>query len=186
VVAEWVELRTAEIGFLQLPVEGNLFRVREVIREPFVVVVPSAHPLAERQRVRLGELAREPFVFYKGRVRSVALDACRMAGFSPRVVCETGELETVRALVRAGLGIALLPQLAVQEPAAGFRTLRLQGRRLERRLGLIGRRDAKWSAAAQAFVDCMDTVPLTGRPHPHKVLANVVGESRPSRGGSGR
>lgn len=186
VVAEWVELRTAEIGFLQLPVEGNLFRVREVIREPFVVVVPSGHPLAERQQVRLGELAREAFVFYKGRVKSVALDACRLAGFSPRVVCETGELETVRALVRAGLGIALLPQLAVQEPDAGLRTLKLQGRRLERRLGLIGRQDAKWSAAAKAFVDCMDTVLRTGRPHPDKALPDVVGEKPPGRGGSGK
>ncbi len=150
-VAEWVDSGRAELGFLQLPVSGDSFEIEELVTESFVVLAPAAHVLAGRRSVRLAELAMESFVFYKGRARDTALAACRTAGFEPRVVCESGELETVRSLVSAGLGLAIIPQLGAVHLAKGLTTVLLREPRVERKLGMIGRRNHEWSAAARAF-----------------------------------
>jgi DNA-binding transcriptional LysR family regulator len=151
-VAELVESGRAELGLLQLPVNGEVFDVRELACEPFVLLVGAEHPVARQKTIRLAALAGEPFIFYKGRARDTVLSACREAGFEPRVACESGELETVRALVAAGLGVALLPRLAVTAGRPAIRVLELRDPRVERTLGWIRRRGHPLSRAASAFV----------------------------------
>jgi hypothetical protein len=99
---------------VQLPAPGDAFQVTPLRDESFVLLVPKKHPLARRRLPKLAELGKEAFVFYKGRARDVAQAACRAAGFEPRTACESGELETIRSLVAADLGIALLPELAAR------------------------------------------------------------------------
>jgi DNA-binding transcriptional LysR family regulator len=150
-VAELVESGRAELGLLQLPVNGEVFDVRELAREPFVLLASATHPVARQKTVRLASLAAEPFVFYKGRARDTALSACREAGFEPRVACESGELETVRALVAAGLGVAIVPRLAARTAPTELVELPLRDPRVERSLGLISAHGHPWSGAAKAF-----------------------------------
>ena len=151
-VAELVELGRAELGFLQLPVKsGKLLETRELVKEPFVVLVPSGHALARQKSVPLAQCAQEPFVFYKGRAGDTAFAACRMAGFEPRVGCESSELATIRSLVDVGLGLAIVPKLAARELPQGVVALTLREPRLERKLGLIYRCGHEWSPAATKF-----------------------------------
>ena len=154
-VAELVESGRAELGVLQLPVSKELFDVHELVTEAFVVLASSRHSIARQKSIRLAQLASESFVFYKGRARDTALAACRTAGFEPRIACESGELETVRALVGAGLGLAIVPELAARTPQKGVVVVRLREPRVERTLGLITRRGHAWSAAARAFVELL-------------------------------
>ncbi len=156
-VAELVESGRAELGFLQLPVSKELYDVRDLVTEAFVALVSTKHPIARQKSIRLAQLAAESFVFYKGRARDTALAACRAAGFEPRIACESGELETVRALVGAGLGLAIVPELAARTPQKGLTVVRLREPRVERTLGLIARRGHPWSAAARAFVALLGT-----------------------------
>jgi LysR family hydrogen peroxide-inducible transcriptional activator len=159
-VAELVESGAVELGFLQLPVNRTTFDLQELFTEPFVVLVPPQHPLAGRRAVRLAQLAGEPFISYKGKARNVALEACRNAGFEPRIACESGELETVRALVQANLGVAILPRMALSQHTNKATVLQLREPALERKLGLVTRRNHLWSAAAKALVTMFD---LSGR-----------------------
>lgn len=151
-VAEWVESGRVEFGLVQWPLARGSFVQKPVLKEPFVVLVGGGHRLAKAGRVALKDLSGEGFVFYKGRAREVVLSACRAAGFEPRVACESGELETVRSLVAAGLGIAILPGLAVSELRRGERVLALSGKGLSRQVVLIQRPGQPLSAAAEAFV----------------------------------
>jgi DNA-binding transcriptional LysR family regulator len=84
---------------------------RRLLIEPLRLVVPPRHPLARRKRIRLAEVAGEPFIMlregYALRVMTERL--CAEAGFAPRIAFEGEEVETLRALVAAGLGVALLP-----------------------------------------------------------------------------
>lgn len=148
-VAELVATGVAEIGFLQLPADRDRFQVRELFTEDFLVLLPAGHELADRPRLTLKELRRQSFVLYKGRAREVVLRACEAAGFTPRVACESGELDTVRELVAARLGIAVLPHLAVDPGQTGVRMIPLGGPRLRRRIGWIARRRSELSAAAR-------------------------------------
>lgn len=91
--------------------------------ERLVAVLPEAHPLAGRARIRLAELASETFVVHPSTERSSmhrhVVEACREAGFTPHPLVEVGETATVAVFVAAGTGVALVP-----EPV---RSLRLDG-----------------------------------------------------------
>lgn len=82
------------------------------------LVVPEDHRLAGRKRIRLAEAAEETFVTLEPGygLRRITDDLCAEAGFTPRVAFEGEEAETLRGLVAAGLGVALLPPPAVARP----------------------------------------------------------------------
>lgn len=84
---------------------------QSLLVEPLRLAVPARHRLAQRKRVRLAEVADEPFVLFREGygLRTLTELLCREAGFTPRVAFEGEEVATLRALVAAGLGVALLP-----------------------------------------------------------------------------
>ena len=86
-------------------------RWRRLVTEPLRLAVPARHRLAGRKRARLAEVADEPFILLPEGygLRTLTERLCRDVGFIPRVAFEGGEIETLRALVAAGLGVALLP-----------------------------------------------------------------------------
>lgn len=80
--------------------------------EPLVVALPTGHP-ASPGPVALSTLAEEPFVGYLSQASAMAstvAEACRAAGFSPRIRTEVRETATLVAFVASGLGVALVPQ----------------------------------------------------------------------------
>lgn len=117
----------ADIGIIRLPVAAPTLHVEPLLaaEEERVLVVAMGHRLARRASVALAELADEPFLI-GDRAQGPALydaviEACHAAGFTPRVVCDGARYETLLRLVAAGLGVALMPRLAVglaQRPVA--------------------------------------------------------------------
>ena len=85
---------------------------REIAREPAVLAVHAAHPLAALDTVAMGELRDEPFICltHDSRLRHVLEAACAQAGFAPRIVAETTDLAVMVMLVAEGVGVALLPR----------------------------------------------------------------------------
>ncbi|MGV9994736.1 LysR family transcriptional regulator [Streptomyces sp. NPDC003374] len=84
---------------------------RRLLVEPLWLAVPTQHRLAGRGRVRLAEVAEEPFILLKPGygLRSVTETLCHEAGFTPHVGFEGEEVHTLRGLVAAGLGVSLIP-----------------------------------------------------------------------------
>ncbi|MER6692832.1 LysR family transcriptional regulator [Streptomyces minutiscleroticus] len=84
---------------------------RRILVEPLWLAVPTRHRMAQRRRVRLAEVAEEPFIVLKPGygLRNVTETLCHQAGFSPLVGFEGEEVETLRGLVAAGLGVSLIP-----------------------------------------------------------------------------
>jgi len=150
-IAQWVESARVEFGIVQLPISTGRFDMDLLFTEPFVLLVPENHPVALAAGVSLAALAAEPFIFYKGQARDTAQAACRAAGFEPRIACESSELETVRSLVAAGLGIAILPQLATSQPSAGSVAVPLTGDRIERQVAILRRSGHPVSPGASVF-----------------------------------
>ncbi|OKK21230.1 LysR family transcriptional regulator [Streptomyces sp. CB00455] len=100
-----------------LPVAPGLV-ARRLDEQRLRLVVPDDHRLASRKRIRLAEAAEETFVTLEPGygLRRITDDLCAEAGFTPRVAFEGEEAETLRGLVAAGLGVALLPPPAVARP----------------------------------------------------------------------
>ncbi|HEY0171929.1 MAG TPA: LysR substrate-binding domain-containing protein [Pyrinomonadaceae bacterium] len=113
-----------DVGFVrEAVVQGSDLVCEPILREEFVAVLPPSHSLAEREQLPLGDMAGEPFVHFPRAVAPALYDqiadACRRAGFRPRVVQEAQEWLTILGLVEAGLGVSLVP--------ASFRRLRWGG-----------------------------------------------------------
>jgi DNA-binding transcriptional LysR family regulator len=85
---------------------------RVVAEDSLVVALPARHRLARRKRVRLEELADEPFVFYSRPSGPAVYDTivgfCRAAGFTPRIEQDATGVQTIVSLVASGLGVSLL------------------------------------------------------------------------------
>lgn len=115
------------------------------------LVVPEDHRLARRRRVRLAEAAEEAFVTLEPGygLRHITDDLCARAGFRPRVAFEGEEAETLRGLVAAGLGVALLPPPAFPRP--GVVELTVASPRAAREIGLVWRAGQVDTAPVAAF-----------------------------------
>jgi DNA-binding transcriptional LysR family regulator len=88
--------------------------------DPYRVVLPPVHPLARRRTLRLADLAAERFTAPPGggfHPYRVLLDRlCTDAGFEPHIAHEVNDVTVARAFVAAGLGVAVLPELALPPP----------------------------------------------------------------------
>lgn len=159
-VAARVEDSSVELGFLELPLNDQDFEIEKVWEEPVLAVLPEDHPLAKRPRLALNELETEAFVVQRDGSRRQTLEACRRAGFEPRIACECSEKETAIALVQAGLGVMLLPQLAATVPRPGLVAIPISEPKLVRQFGLISRRGRELSSAARAFIELAQKTPF--------------------------
>lgn len=151
-VADCVESGLADIGFLQLPASKSAFKAQPLITEPFVLLVGKTHALARQKTVQLQQLSAESFIFYKGRARDTALESCRKAGFEPHIVCESGELGTVRALVAAGLGLAIVPRLAAGNLPESIFTVAIREPKMQRQIAAVWQKGSVLSPAAATLL----------------------------------
>jgi LysR family transcriptional activator of glutamate synthase operon len=115
---------------------GREFGWAPLAHERVSLAVPPHHRLADRREIRLRELADEPFVMLKAgfALRALADELCRRAGFAPKVAVESEDPSTVRSLVAAGLGIALVPAPEGESPALPYLDVRDRG--ADRTIGL--------------------------------------------------
>lgn len=130
-------------------VEGEL-----LLTEELFAVLPAQHPLAGREKIELHLLKDESFVMFSEAysLRNIVMDACRKAGFTPQIGFEGEETDTIRGLVAAGMGVSLLPEMALPEispmqPAK----IRISEPQVTRTIGLIRRKDEKLPPVAELF-----------------------------------
>jgi DNA-binding transcriptional LysR family regulator len=104
---------TIDIGLLRVQAAPAELEVLPVMPDPFVLALPAKHPLAGSSRVRLKEVAGDPFVMFGKAGAPLFHDRvhamCEQAGFAPKVVQHATQIHTVVGLVGAGLGVAVVP-----------------------------------------------------------------------------
>jgi DNA-binding transcriptional LysR family regulator len=104
-----------EPGFGPAPRDPLLDRVH-LLDDPLFAVLPARHPLAAKRTLRLIDLAGETWMHDGSPCcdAAVFLRACHDAGFVPRVAFENDDYSAIQGFIAAGVGVALIPQLALQ------------------------------------------------------------------------
>jgi DNA-binding transcriptional LysR family regulator len=149
------------VGDVEAPVPPS-FTAMPFFREPLEFVVAANDALARRRRVTLADLAAVPLLgFKRDSVTRRAVDArFREEGLVPHVAMEMSSPEAIKRLVAVGLGASVLParSVAAEVRARTLAALPVQGRRLERILGVV--RDARRtpSPAAAAFLALLEAI----------------------------
>ena len=114
---------------LALPVHDDQLHVEPLFEEPFVLAVPQSHRFATcNMPLALDDLDHEHLLLLEEGhcLRDQALDVCRLSGADERDGFRATSLETLRQMVAAGVGITLLPMLAVQPPVPPSPGIHLQ------------------------------------------------------------
>jgi molybdate transport repressor ModE-like protein len=90
-------------------------QLTHLLDDRYDAILPAGHALAERSRLSLSDLSAEPWVVSSGAsgCRRIAERVCRDAGFEPNMAFETDETLAAQALVAAGVGVTMLPRLAL-------------------------------------------------------------------------
>jgi DNA-binding transcriptional LysR family regulator len=160
---EMVERGELDLTFWALPVPaGGPYESVELLRDPYVLVVPAGSPFAHASRTpTLKEIALQPLIGFN---HCSAMDdiESRLAstGRTPNVVFRSDNNGTVQGLVGAGVGISIAPLLTVDEDDPSVAVIELQGRIPPRVIGLVWHRDRHQSPAAEAFIESASSVCL--------------------------
>src|SRR5690625_2283508 len=107
------EINIALLG--PLPQDKKKIKGSVLFTENIVALLHSGHPLASRSSIKLIELRDEPFIVYpKGYVlHDLIMEGCLQRGFRPNVAFEGKDLDAIKGLVSAGLGVTLLPEVTL-------------------------------------------------------------------------
>lgn len=125
-----------------------------LLTEQLYAVVPEGHPLAGESSIRLAQLKEEPFVLFKEgySLRAIVKEACAKAGFRPIIAFEGEETDTIRGLVAAGMGVSLLPEMALEGSGILMPVkVAISDPPVSRSIGLIHRAGEKLPAVADLF-----------------------------------
>jgi len=124
-----------------------------LLKEPYVLAVPIGHPLARRRSVRWQELAEHPQarVSHASRNRLLIDQALAELPPLPRPVCEVRHVSTLIGLVQNGLGVAVVPRLALPTGRSDVVGVKLDHPVVSRTVGLIRRSGRSLSPAAASF-----------------------------------
>ncbi|MFF5031820.1 LysR family transcriptional regulator [Nocardia salmonicida] len=113
---------------LDKPTQVSGYSHRDLITEPYVVVVPGDHELAARTTVDVAELEQYRWIdndTSHGPCRQAMLNACAAAGFTPRFVVETTDYPSALRFVARGVGLTVVPRLGATDLPSGAFALEL-------------------------------------------------------------
>ncbi len=145
-----------DLAFLSVTerIQSRGLELHPLVSEELVVVLALGHPLANREQLRLRDLAAQPFISFRegARLRELLVSAAAGAGFEPRIALESNESRRIRSLVSSGLGVAILPRSDAVGAGAPVAVARLAEPALTRDVTLASRARRRHSPAAQAFL----------------------------------
>ena len=137
------EIRAGRVdaGLLTLPVDESDLITVPVLREELLLVTMPTHPLARKRRILPEDLSGQPFVqFEPGSATRRVIDSFFLTEkIEPTIVMDTENVEIIKAMVKTGLGISIVPYQAIaREVRAGqlFCT-RIEGHKLFRETGWV-------------------------------------------------
>jgi len=136
-----------DAAVLALPLHEDWLHTEFLFEEPFMLAVPGNHPLAGHHDLQLSELSDQHLLLLEDGhcLRDQALEVCSLAGAGEKEGFRATSLETLRQMVAAGVGITLLPMLAVKPPVPhsdSIQLLRFKDPPPTRRLAMVWRRSS--------------------------------------------
>jgi LysR family hydrogen peroxide-inducible transcriptional activator len=154
-----------DAGLLALPIHDDQLHIEPLFDEPFLLAVPQRHVLASRGTLDLHDLDEQHLLLLEEGhcLRDQALDVCRLAGADERDGFRATSLETLRQMVASGVGITLLPMLAVQPPvpvSTDIALLPFRGDAPHRRIAMLWRRSSAMGPFLQLLAAEFRSLPL--------------------------
>ena len=143
------KLQKSELDFLilALPIEKHDFTELDLFREPFRLAVKKGHSLTKKKQINMGDIAQQELLLLEEGhcLRGHILDVCLLAGVKEQGQYHATSLETLRHMVGEGMGMTLIPELAVPTKitkADEVRYIEFSDPKPNRRIGMLYRKNS--------------------------------------------
>ncbi len=105
-----------DLAVLALPMRGHDIESFELRTERLFAILPRTHRLAKKRKIMLKDLREEPFLLLRDDhcFRDTTIEVCKRARVLPRIVFESGQFSSILGMVGAGLGISIVPEMALE------------------------------------------------------------------------
>lgn len=145
-----------DVAILALPIRGHEFESVPLLTEPLFAVLPQKHKLAARRSISLKDVRKEPFLLLRDGhcFRENAVAACDRARVHPQIIFESGQFSSLLGMVGAGMGVSLVPQMAVDKKA-GCRYVAISDPEAARTIGAVTLRGRSLSRANLSFLSLL-------------------------------
>lgn len=156
VLIESLRELSIDIAILALPLRHKDLELFPLKTEPLFAVLPKDHRLAGAASVSLKDLRGEPFVMLRDGhcFRDLSLATCARARITPNIAFESGQFSSLFGMVAAGVGISLVPEMAIDRNA-GCRYLQLSDARATRTVVAAVLRGRSFNRVQSAFLSGM-------------------------------
>lgn len=148
-----------DLALVVLPLSAHALQKQVLMEEPFVGVLPKAHPLAGKPNLTINDIAGERFILHRRsqNTRKLVDQYLFKQRISPHVAMELDETETIKTMVARGSGVSLLPQSAFadEQTNASVRTFRIPRKDLHRTLALVYPRTKTIRPAVGALISLL-------------------------------
>lgn len=148
-VTEWVLAGVVEVGVTSRTHASLVARAMR--QDDFVVVVPEGHPLAGKSNVGLRELNGQRMLLSGGGCETLIQELLASAGSNPEIICLVRDNATLASMVAGGLGLTVMPELALPADRGGLKLVTLRPR-LRRTLHLLTKPPQAQGPLALAFI----------------------------------
>lgn len=153
VLVESLRNLSIDLAILALPLRHKEFELFPLRTEPLFAVLPNNHPRAAQKSISLKELRGEPFVMLRDGhcFRDLSFTACAHARVTPRIAFESGQFSSLLGMVAAGVGVTLVPEMAIDKNA-DCRYIRIGDARATRTIVAAVLRGRSLNRVQQAFL----------------------------------
>jgi DNA-binding transcriptional LysR family regulator len=152
-----VDIAVIEEGGFEADPALDGLGVERLMDDVLYAALPAEHPLATRRAVAIGDLEDEEWMIVGLRGTcpdtNIILRACKQAGFEPRIAYTSDDYFAIQGLVASGMGVALVPGLALASTRDDVAVRPLRGRPPYRRIGAVFPADA--AGPTTVMLDCL-------------------------------
>ena len=148
------ELNLALLG--PLPPKDEAIDTTVLFSENIHALLPATHPLAKKETINLIDLKNDDFVLFPDGyiLRKVAVDACRNVGFVPKVTSEGEDMDALKGLVAAGIGVTLLPESSLYDSTPRMTVkVHIANPSIRRNVGIIAPTTRELAPSEKVFID---------------------------------
>ncbi len=152
-----VKNRELNLAFLgPLPPKDESINPNVLFSENIHALLPANHPFANRTELHLTDFRNENFVLFpEGYIlHKVAVDACKSAGFIPNITSEGEDMDALKGLVAAGIGVTFLPESSLYDSIPRFTVKKpITQPVISRTVGIITPTNRELAPSEQVFLD---------------------------------
>lgn len=153
---EAVKNRELNLAFLgPVPRKDESINSMILFNENICALLPANHRLAKRDKIHLDELRNDNFVLFpEGYIlHKVVVDACKSAGFLPKVTSEGEDMDALKGMVAAGIGVTLLPESSFYDSTPRLTIkMKIDDPNITRNVGIIYPSNRELAPSEQVFI----------------------------------